>query len=83
MDAIIWIILAAALFLMTGRLACFGVTLHHGTISRPSRSFPNHRHVSNEAEHKMKPASANLPTPGSVALFSSVLQCRETAQSQS
>ncbi|HLX96691.1 MAG TPA: hypothetical protein VKU37_13175 [Verrucomicrobiae bacterium] len=83
MDAMLWIILIAALILAVGTVAYFELALRSSPFSQPSPSSPGPREVSSETERKAQPASVNTPVPGQVALMSSPLPRCETGQSQS
>jgi hypothetical protein len=83
MDAMMWIILIAALILAVGGVAYFEKALRRSPFSQPSPSSPGQRDGSSGAERKAQPASVNTPAPGEVALISSALPRCETGQSQS
>ncbi len=83
MDAMMWIILIAALILVAGSVVYFEKTLRRSPFSQPSQSSPGQRDVSSEAERQSQPASVNTPAPGQVALIPSALPRCETGQSQS
>jgi hypothetical protein len=80
MDAMMWIILIAALILAARSVASFEVTLRRNLVSQPSQSSPGHRDVSSEAERKAHPASVNIPAPVEVALISAALPSCQTGQ---
>jgi len=83
MDAMTWIILAAALILAAGSVAYFERALRRSPFSQPSQSFPDQQDVSSQAEYKAQPASVKPPALSEVALISSALPRCETEQSQS
>jgi hypothetical protein len=83
MDAMMWMIVIAALILAGGSVVYFETSLRRNVFLQPSQSSPGQRDVSSEAERKAQPASANPPTPGEVALISSASPRCETGQSQS
>jgi hypothetical protein len=80
MDAMMWIILIAALILAARSAASFEVTSRRNQFSQPSESSLVRRDVSSEAEQKAQPASVNTPAPGEVALISAALPCCQTGQ---
>jgi len=80
MDATIWIILIAALFLAARSVASFEVALRRHVLSQPSQLSPGQRDVSSEAERKAQPASVNPPAPVEVALISVALSRCQTGQ---
>jgi hypothetical protein len=82
MDAMMWIILIAAVILAVGSVAYFEVALRRNIFSQPSPSSPGQGEAGSEAERKAQPASVNPPAPGEVALISSALPRCETRQSQ-
>jgi len=83
MDAMMWIIIIAAVILAAGTVVYFEKSLRHSPFSQLSQSSPGPGEVSNEAERKAQPASVNTPAPGEAALISSALPRCETGQSQS
>jgi hypothetical protein len=83
MNAMMWIVLVAALILAAGGVAYFEAALRHNVFLQPSQPFPDQRDVSREAESKAQSASVNTPAPAEVALRSSALPHCETHQNQS
>ena len=83
MDAMLWIILIAALILAAGTVAYFELALRSSPFSQPSPSSPGQREVSSEAESNAQPAPVNPAAPGQVALMPSALPHCETGHSQS
>jgi len=82
MNAMLWIILVAALILAAVGVASFETALRRSPFSQPSQSAPGQRDVRRTAEPEAQPASVNSPAPGEVALMSSVPPSCETGQSQ-
>jgi hypothetical protein len=80
MDAMMWIILVAALILAARSVASFEVALRRNVFSQPSESFPGQRDVRSEAERMAQPASVNTPAPVEVALISAALPRCQTGQ---
>jgi hypothetical protein len=83
MDAMLWIILIAALITVAGTVVYFEKELRRSPFSQPSQSSPGQQKFNSEAERKAQPASVNPPAPGEAALISSALPRCETGQSQS
>jgi len=80
MDATIWIILIAALFLAARSVASFEVVLRRNVFSQPSQSSPGQWDVTSETECTAEPASVNTPGPDEVALISAALPRCQTGQ---
>ena len=83
MDAMMWMIVIAAVILAAGSVVYFEKALRRSPFSQPFPSAPGPRDGSSEAERKAQPASANSPAPGEVALISSALPRCENGQPQS
>jgi hypothetical protein len=83
MDAMIWIVLVAALILAAGGVVYFEAALRRNVFLQPSQTTPSQLDVSSEAEPEAQSASAHPPASGEVALMSSALSRRDTGQSQS
>jgi hypothetical protein len=80
MDAMMWIILIAALILAARSVASFEVASPRNLVSQPSQSSPGQWDVNSETERKAQPASVNTPAPVEVALISADLPRCQTGQ---
>jgi hypothetical protein len=80
MDAMMCIILIAALILTAGSVACFEAPLPRNLFSQPFQSSPGQRDFRSEAERKAQPASVNTPAPVEIALMSAAFLRSESVQ---
>jgi hypothetical protein len=83
MDAMMWMILVAAVILAAGIVAYFEGALRRSPFSQLSPSSPGQRDFSSQAEPEAQSAPVNPPATGEVALMSSALPRGKTGQSQS